>query len=495
MSTQLSRILCARFASLPGLLALFVCAPVVVAAQQVSVQIALNPESNRAAVEVNGPSTGSWSFRDSYAGVLGLGKRIEGFSALDESGAELSTRKLAPGQFEAGRAASHFRYEVNLTPPLSGPDSARVSWLNNRRGLLMLADLLPVFSSKGNQNVVANVRFRLPDGWKAYSNAAETSQSGSVISAIDQTVFAVGNQLRTLAKTESGMPFRLVADGEWAFADGEVVEMMGKILNAHREVFQTMPAKQGTLILFPFAGAAASQWSAETRGTTVTLLMGKLPSKVGALAQLSTPLTHELFHLWVPNALPFEGDYDWFYEGFTVYQAARAAVRLDLLTFSEFLNAIARAYDASAPTTNALSLIEASGRRWTTGQSSVYSKSLVVAFLYDLRIRNASHGKLSLDNAYRSLFQKYSGGKGANIDGSTASIEALAFNPAAMDFLERFIRRPVTINLATELTEFGLQVETAGLRTRISVSEKLNKHQRDLLRELGYNDVVRSPRR
>ena len=496
MSTQLSRILCARFASLPGFLALFVCAPVVVAAQQVSVQIALNPESNRVAVEVNGPSTGSWSFRDSYAGVLGLGKRIEGFSALDESGAELSTRKLAPGQFEAGRAASHFRYEVNLTPPLSGPDSARVSWLNNRRGLLMLADLLPVFSSKGNQDVVANVRFRLPDGWKAYSNAAETAQSGSVISAIDQTVFAVGNQLRTSVKTESGMPFTLVADGDWAFADGEVVEMTGKILNTHREIFRTMPAKQGTLILFPFAGAAAaSQWSAETRGATVTLLIGKLPSKVGALAQLSTPLTHELFHLWVPNALALEGDYDWFYEGFTVYQAARTAVRLDLLTFSEFLNAIARAYDASAPTINALSLIEASGRRWTTGQSSVYSKSLVVAFLYDLRVRSASRGKLSLDNAYRSLFQKYSAGKGANTDGNTASIEALAFNPAAMDFLERFIRRPVTINLATELTEFGLQVETVGLRTRISVSEKLNKHQRDLLRQLGYNDVVRSPRR
>ena len=496
MSTQLSRTFCGRFAGLSGVLTLLICAPVGAAALQVNVRINLNPENNRVAVDVNGPSTGSWSFRDRYAGVLGLGKRIESFSALDESGAELSTRKIAPGQFEAGRAASHFRYEVNLTPPLSGPDSARVSWLNNQRGLLMLADLLPVFSSKGNEDVVANVRFRMPDGWKAYSNGGETSQSGPVITGIDQTVFAVGNQLRTSVKTESGMPFRLVADGDWAFADGEVVEMTGKILNAHREVFGTMPAKQGTLILFPFAGAAAaSQWSAETRGTTVTLLIGKLPSKVGALAQLSTPLTHELFHLWVPNALALEGDYDWFYEGFTVYQAACTAVRLDLLTFSEFLNAIARAYDASAPTTNALSLIEASGRRWTTGQSSVYSKSLVVAFLYDLRVRSASRGKLSLENAYRSLFQKYSASKGANTDGNTASIEALAFNPLAKEFLERFIRRPVTINLATELPEFGLQVETVGLRTHISVSEKLNKHQRDLLRELGYNDVVRSPRR
>jgi predicted metalloprotease with PDZ domain len=105
---------------------------------------------------------------------------------------------------------------------------------------------------------------------------------------------------------------------------------------------------------------------------------GQIAFKIGALAQISTPLTHELFHLWVPNALTLEGDYDWFYEGFTVYQAARTAVRLDLLTFPEFLNAIGRAYDAANAQTNSISLIEASSRRWTTGQSAVYSKSMVV---------------------------------------------------------------------------------------------------------------------
>src|SRR5256714_7111637 len=131
-----------------------------------------------------------------------------------------------------------------------------------------------------------------------------------------------------------------------------------------------MPAKKAMLVLFPFRQQfGPSQWRAETRGRTVTLLMGKLPSKVSALAQLSTPLTHELFHLWVPNGLALNGDYDWFYEGFTIYEAARTAVRLDLLTFTEFLNAIARAYDGYRLGNDAdrLSLIDASKRRWTTG--------------------------------------------------------------------------------------------------------------------------------
>lgn len=73
-------------------------------------------------------------------------------------------------------------------------------------------------------------------------------------------------------------------------------------------------------------------------------------------------------------------------------------------------------------------------------------------------------------------------------------MKALSFDPAAEDFVRAFIRNPVVINLATELAPFGLQVETVGLRTRITVSDKLSRQQRDLLRELGYNDVVRSPR-
>jgi len=67
------------------------------------------------------------------------------------------------------------------------------------------------------------------------------------------------------------------------------------------------------------------------------------------------------------NALAFEGDYDWFYEGFTVYQAAQTATQLGLLTFPEFLNSIARAYDASKAEAGAWSLVEASTRRLRLG--------------------------------------------------------------------------------------------------------------------------------
>jgi hypothetical protein len=44
--------------------------------------------------------------------------------------------------------------------------------------------------------------------------------------------------------------------------------------------------------------------------------------------QLEIIFTHEVLHLWVPNALRLHGDYDWFFEGFTLYTALLTALEL-----------------------------------------------------------------------------------------------------------------------------------------------------------------------
>jgi hypothetical protein len=508
--------------------ALLCCFASGVSARQVNVVIQPPVDSHaHVLIEVTVDPVRIWSFPNSYAGVTELGNRIERLEAFDATGAEIPVRKIAPGQFEAARPASRCRYEVNLDPPVQPSDAARVSWLSVARGLLMLADLLPTNQPERGQAADSDkrgpaaettiVRVKLPKSWEVYSNedpnAAVDSTGTSpnevykaltfVVPDVARAVFAVGSQLRNSQMSASGMTLRLVADGEWAFSDIEALKLGADVLKIHREVFGAMPSKQGTLILLPFPQPApASKWSAETRGLTVTLLMGKVPSKTAALSQLSVPLTHELFHFWVPNALALEGDYDWFYEGFTVYQAARTAVRLGLLTFPEFLNAIARAYDAYALAVDhdRWSLVEASKRRWTVGAPSVYSKSMVVAFLYDLRVRSQSRGKHSLDDVYRKIFQFHHApdaasnrvAPGQGTDGNDAAADALASDSGMQSFVRQFIRESVTISLASELAPFGFRVEAFGLRTRLSVSEQLSKPQRDLLRELGYNESARS---
>lgn len=485
-------------------------------AQQLKVSIRVLPETGRAVIEGDCAPTTVWSFRDSYAGVMSLGSRVEALRLFDNAGAEISSRKIAPGQFQASQPASRFRYEITLAPPVQGADSARVSWVTRDRGLLMLRDLLPTFAAvvpNGGAGEKANyktattpviLRLSLPEGWISHANEGQNPGVEFEIPDADIAVFAVGRNLRISRTVISGVTLSLVTTGEWAFTDSEGLDLAGKTYQAHRDVFGGAPTRQATLILFPFPlGGAPDRWSAETRGNSVTLLTGKQPSRIAALARLSVPLTHEFLHFWVPNGLALTGDYDWFYEGFTIYQAARTSVSLGLLTFAEFLNALSRAYDASTGgDRDRWSLVEASSRRWTGGESSVYSKSMVIAFLYDLNVRSRSRSKRSLDDVYRNIFRAYRipeaktgagtmAGQGS--DGNEAAIKSLDAYSGLNDFGRLFVRNAIAMNLQEHLAPFGLKVEKLGLRTYITVSESLSRQQRDLLHELGYNDYVRSP--
>jgi predicted metalloprotease with PDZ domain len=216
---------------------------------------------------------------------------------------------------------------------------------------------------------------------------------------------------------------------------------------------------------------------------------------------LSVALSHELFHLWVPNGLALSGDYDWFYEGFTIYQAALVGVRLGFLTFQEFLNAIARAYDSyvASADRDQWSLIEASHRRWTTGRSTVYDEGMVLAFLYDLKLREGSRSKRSLENVYQELFRTHrspsSRARGMMLtqaDGNDVIMETLSREFGMKEFVADSIGKARRISLSEGLLNSGLVAESFGARTRISVSGSLTRQQRDLLSDLGYNDSVRS---
>jgi predicted metalloprotease with PDZ domain len=214
-----------------------------------------------------------------------------------------------------------------------------------------------------------------------------------------------------------------------------------------------------------------------------------LPSKIAALAQLNFPLAHELFHLWIPNGLALEGDYDWFYEGFTLYQALRAGSRLNLLTFQDYLNALGRAYDAykAARERDQLSLLDASKQRWTASPALVYNKGMLVAFLYDLTLRQQTRGKRSLDDVYRELFRLYHSSESRK-DGNVAVLAALNHEGGMQELTRRYIESASVIELPAAIAPFGLQVETSGGRTSISVASSTSGAQRDLLRKFGYNE-------
>jgi predicted metalloprotease with PDZ domain len=467
-----------------GTFLLMSCLNLAAQAQSINARISvvsLTPPRVRVEAE-RAQGTKAWSFRSTYAGITGLGERIENLSLSDAQGVEIAARKLASGEYEAEREATKISYELKLDPPRATNDTAHVSWVTPVRGVLMPGDLLPLPSAR------AKLSLTLPVQWKIATLETRNGGGQYEIEDVESSIFFVGTDLRTTQASVSGMDVTFATAGEWAFADEDVVGVVRNIIERHARINGSVPRKNALILLAPFPQTAdASRWSAETSGGTVFFLSGRSTSKAAGLARLSVPLAHEILHLWIPNALGLSGDYAWFYEGFTNYQSTRVSLDLGYLTFQDYLNSLARAYDnyLVQREQDKHSLVEASARRWGGG-SLIYHKGMLVAALYDLSVRRNSRGKRSLDDVYRALFRQRQTSVQRR-DGNATVIAALDSVAGGTDFSKRYIENASPLDLTTALEAFGLKVERNGARTQINVADSISRAQRDLLRQIGYN--------
>ena len=84
-------------------------------------------------------------------------------------GEAVSVRNLAPGEFRTSKEVSTFSYEVKLEERSRLAELSHVSWMNQERGFLMLADLLPRVGRKSLAPSPVTIEFKLPAGWTVAS--------------------------------------------------------------------------------------------------------------------------------------------------------------------------------------------------------------------------------------------------------------------------------------------------------------------------------------
>jgi predicted metalloprotease with PDZ domain len=359
---------------------------------------------------------------------------------------------------------------------------SHVSWLNQDHGLLMLADLLPQSTGSSSSSII---RFEVPTGWTIASN---TKNEGAQFSTDDpeNAVFLIGPAVHEKRQQPGPSNFSFVTSGEWPFSDKDAIKIAGEILAEYTKVTRFELKSNRVLMLVPYAGEAGPEkWSAETRGNVVVLLLGRKASGKRVLSRLSLVLSHELFHLWVPNALRLDGDYDWFFEGFTIYQSLRMDLRLGLISFAAYLETIARVYASysAAVDRDKLSLIEASERRWTTSSSLVYERGMLVGFLYDLSLRKLSGCGASIDDVYRDLFALPPTGQG---NANETIIKVLSKRDGLQSFAKDYVESPGEINLDSVISAYGIQVRRESFGMKLVVGRDLSKEQRKLLGCIGY---------
>jgi len=426
------------------------------------------------------------SFRNTYAGVLGLGERVETVEGIRNDGERVRLRKVTPGEFKSVEGFSRFAYEVNLAGPFRPADLSHISSLNSDYGLLMMADLLPQSTRDSSKFASALVDVDVPNGWTVSANI---KREGSRFSTDDPetAVFLVAPSVHEKRQRLSTTNFSILTAGEWPFSDSDATKIAGKILAEYSRLTRFDLKRDVMLMLVPYPGEAGPQsWSAETRGNLVVLLLGRNGRRTSVLSRLGIVLSHELFHLWVPNSLKLEGDYDWFFEGFTLYQALRMDLRLGLISFESYLETIAAVYDSyrSAVDRDGLSLIEASQRRWTTSASLVYEKGMLVAFMYDLTLRRLTDCGASLDDVYTELFRlSGTGQRSAN----ETIIALLSEREGLKTFARDYVESAAKIDLEIVLPAYGIQLGSSGSRaTELIPGRDLSKSQRKLLGCIGY---------
>lgn len=140
---------------------------------------------------------------------------------------------------------------------------------------------------------------------------------------------------------------------------------------------------------------------------------------------------HEHFHLWnVKRLRPFAlgpFDYDnenytsnlWIAEGFTAYYEDLILRRANLYPPDDLLNALTENFNyvANQPGNKVQSLSQASFDAWikfyrpdansANTAISYYDKGAVIAFMLDVEIINNSHGKYSLDDVMKYMYDTY----------------------------------------------------------------------------------------
>ena len=110
---------------------------------------------------------------------------------------------------------------------------------------------------------------------------------------------------------------------------------------------------------------------------------------------------------------------------------------------------------------------------------------MLVAFLYDLKIRKESGGQTTLADRYRDLFKgRFADGS----DGNEAIIRVLGSTPVYRDFMKSYVESITTVELPRVLSVYGLAVTSTAKGSQLQVERDLSEDQKQLLRSLGYQD-------
>lgn len=427
----------------------------------------------------------NFSFQTSIAGVDGVADRISSIELYGSRGELVSYRKLGPGEYLASAEYERWAYSVDLKPLRQANAGAHITWARGETGVLMMADLLP-FKQQRSSPRIANIDLILPAGWRAFAENSPDRVRELVFEDLESAVIPIGPGWRSIAV--SGTPGKLLLSGDWLFTDVEASRFVSEIYGEYRHLFRTESTRPFTVVLSrPGDNVPFGTWYAETRGRTVSIVSSDMAFRTQSLQRLHEQLRHELFHLWIPNGISLTGPYDWFYEGFALYQSLKTGLALNRIGFGDFLATLGRAHAIDTGQGTRAPLIEVSSNRWSGRNTEIYARGLIAAFRADIALLSESNGKVSIGDFLGEIYSEHQH-PAPSTDANAAIFAAVDSRPGLRKVFDRFVRGKESIDLGEINKLAGIEGTGRGSQTGFKVAAKLTARQKAILDRLGYNN-------
>jgi len=418
-------------------------------------------------------------------------RHVEGISARSPEGKPLAVEKVRKNRWKVATSASpsvtvSYRVYCREMGVQTNWVDAGFALLNGAATYLTLAD------RKARPHEVTLI---LPPGWLRSITGLPDAPGGQAHrylapdfdTLVDCPIYAGTPAVYEFAV--DGKPHYLVNEGEGGIWDGpRSVRDLEAIVKAARGLWGSLPYDKYIFfnLLTETGGGLehknstvlmASRWATRTRAAYLNWL------------DLSS---HEFFHTWnVKRLRPVElGPFDyeaevitrslWIAEGLTTYYGSLLVRRAGLCSTEEFFEgslAGATGPDADRPRTEIESLQDTPGRAVQPLESasfdawikyyrrdentpntaiSYYTKGSVVGMLLDARIRSATKGAKSLDDAMRQAYARYSGERGYTPEQFRANASEVAGVDLAPWFA-RALESTEELDYAEALAWYGLR--------------------------------------
>jgi predicted metalloprotease with PDZ domain len=338
--------------------------------------------------------------------------KVEGAVSVAEDGPQVRVIKARPG------APLHIRYRV-----ISGYDADPAVGAGNPFKPVVRPDWFEfhgetVFATpqteKGESDDSRPARFRWGEGFPAGWRMASDLEHGAMgrrmlVGDIVESITLGGADVTVQTQTVGGAVLRVAMRGHWTFTDADFAALTTRIIAAQRGFWNDVHDPY-LVTLMPVTGGSETVTSIGGTGRTDAFALYATPESAGGAA-LRYVVAHENTHTWIPRrigGMPTEHeetDY-WLSEGFTDFYTYRTLLRSGVWSLEDFtgeLNTTLSAYADSPVREAPNSLIVTDFWKNQPTEKLPYQRGLFLGFLWDARLRAASHGRYDLDDVMLAM--------------------------------------------------------------------------------------------